>query len=123
MTDDPINNDVEKPLAEESSAEAGEPITSAAGAAKTASRALKDTAQKYFDAAGIEVDSESIEQKIRDYPLLSLALAAGTGFVVGGGLATSPGMMLLGLFGRKAAVEAATNFGRRVFRQVAGDRM
>jgi hypothetical protein len=36
---------------------------------------------------------------------------------MGGGMATNTGVALLGLFGRKAAVETAINFGRQVLRQ------
>jgi hypothetical protein len=94
-----------------------ESIAAAAGAAKKASRAVKGTAQKYLDAAGIKIDWKDIEKRIRDRPLFYLAIAAGTGFVMGGGMATSTGVALLGLVGRKAAVDTATNFGRQVFQQ------
>jgi hypothetical protein len=48
-------------------------------------------------------------RSIRDKPLRSAAIAAGAGFVIGGGMATRPALALLALFGRKAAKETATN--------------
>jgi hypothetical protein len=121
--DDPTGKDSGESRAEGTGpeeSEADESIASAAGAAKTADRAMKDTAQKYLGAAGIKVDLEDIESKIRDRPLFSLAIAAGAGFAIGGGMATKMGLALLGLFGRKAAAETATNFGRQILRQTAG---
>jgi ElaB/YqjD/DUF883 family membrane-anchored ribosome-binding protein len=122
-TDDPTEKGAEEPYAEEAGpggSEAEESIASATGAAKKESRAVKDTAQKYLDVAGVKVDLEATEKRMRDRPLLYLALAAGSGFVIGGGLATKTGVALLGLFGRKAAVDTATNFGRQVLRQAVG---
>ena len=116
-TDDPIEKGAGEPNAEEArpeGSEAEESIASATGAAKKASRAVKDTAQKYLDLAGVKVDLEATEKRIRDRPCFYLALAAGAGFAIGGGLATKTGVALLGLFGRKAAVDTATNFGRQV---------
>lgn len=86
-----------------------------ASAAKTVTTALRETAQKYFDAAGMEIDLEVVEERIRDRPLLSMAVAAGTGFIIGGGLATKPGIALLALFGRTAARDTVTNAGRQVW--------
>jgi ElaB/YqjD/DUF883 family membrane-anchored ribosome-binding protein len=122
-TDDPTGKDSSQSRAEGTGpeeSEADESKASAAGAAKTADRAMKDTAQKYLSAAGIKVDLEDIERRIRNRPLFSLAIAAGAGFVMGGGMATKMGLVLLGLFGRKAAAETATNFGRQILRQAAG---
>ena len=122
-TDDPTEKGAGEPHAEAAGAEgseAEESIVSATGAAKGASRAVKDTAQKYLDLAGVKVDLKATEKMIRDRPLFYLALAAGSGFVIGGGLATKTGVALLGLFGRKAAVDTATNFGRQVLRQTVG---
>jgi ElaB/YqjD/DUF883 family membrane-anchored ribosome-binding protein len=116
-TDDPIEKGAGDPHAEEArpeGSEAEESIASSTGAAKKASRAVKDTVRKNLDVAGIKVDLEATEKRIRDRPFFYLALAAGAGFVIGGGLATKKGAALLGLFGRKAAVETATNFGRQV---------
>jgi hypothetical protein len=83
-------------------------------AAQKASSAVKDSARKYLDAAGINFGLEDIEKTICERPFSSLALATGTGLVIGVVLATGAGLALLGLFGRKAAVEAATSFGRPV---------
>jgi ElaB/YqjD/DUF883 family membrane-anchored ribosome-binding protein len=74
-----------------------------------ADRALRDTAQKYIDRTGIKVDLNKVEQRIRDKPLPSAAIAAAAGFVIGGGLITRPGMALVALFGRRAARETAAN--------------
>jgi cob(I)alamin adenosyltransferase len=86
-SDDPSRKDtVETPVEgtgpERSQTE--EPIISAAGVAETANKAINDAAQKYFAAAGIKVDLEDIQNKIRDRPLFYVAIAAGTGFVIGG---------------------------------------
>ena len=50
-----------------------------------------------------------IENSIRDRPLRSMAVAAAAGFIVGGGMATRPGVAILALFGRTAVKETATN--------------
>jgi hypothetical protein len=90
-----------------------ESLASAAGAANKADKAVKDTAQRYFKLFGIQVDLDDIEKKIRDRPFLYLALAAGAGFTIGGGLAINMGVALLGIFGRRAAAETTTNFVRQ----------
>jgi hypothetical protein len=115
---DTVETPVEGTSSERSQTE--EPIISAAGVAKTVNRAINDTAQKYFTAAGIKVDLEDIQNKIRDRPLFYLAIAAGAGFVIGGGMASKMGVALIGLVGRKAAAETTTNLGRQVLRQAAG---
>jgi ElaB/YqjD/DUF883 family membrane-anchored ribosome-binding protein len=93
-----------------------ESIYGVKGAAKKARRAMKDTAQQYLDIAGMKLDLEDVEERIRDSPYYSVAIAAGVGFLLGGGLATTPGIALLGLFGRRAVRDTASNFGRQVFR-------
>jgi hypothetical protein len=90
-----------------------ESLASAAGAANKADKAVKDTAQRYLKLFGIQVDLDDIEKKIRDRPFLYLALAAGAGFTIGGGLAINMGVALLGIFGRRAAAETTTNFVRQ----------
>jgi hypothetical protein len=65
----------------------------------------------------MKVDLKDFEERIRDRALFSLGIAAGVGFVLGGGLGTRPGVMLLGLFGRRAARQTATNIGRQVFQK------
>ena len=92
-----------------------DPASPVAGIAKTANRAVRDTAQRYLNVAGVNVDLENIEQRIRGRALLSLGLAAGTGFVLGGGLGTRPGVLMLAMFGRVAARRTATNMARQVF--------
>jgi 1,4-dihydroxy-2-naphthoyl-CoA synthase len=74
-----------------------------------ADRALRDTAQKYIDRAGMKVDLKKVEQRIRENPVPSAAIVAVSGFIVGGGLATRPGAALLALLGRGAARETMTN--------------
>jgi hypothetical protein len=58
---------------------------------------------------GINLDIVQIENSIRDRPLRSMAVAAAAGFIVGGGMATRPGVAILALFGRTAVKETATN--------------
>lgn len=95
----------------------GESNVSAAEVPKMANRAVKDTAQKYLNAAGIKIDLADIEGKLRDRALFSLGIAASIGFILGGGLATKPGVMLLGLLGRTAVRQTATKVGRQVLQQ------
>ena len=121
-SDDPTRKDtveapVEVPGPERSQTE--ESIVSAAGAAKAANKAINDTARKYLAAAGSEVDLENIRNRIRNRPLFFIAIAAGAGFVIGGGMTSRMGLLLIGLAGRRAAAEAATNLGRPVLRQAA----
>jgi hypothetical protein len=81
-TDDPTEKGAGEPTQKEAGerSEAGESIASATGAAKKASRAVKDTARKYLDVAALKVDLEATEKRIRDRPLFYMALAAGAGF-------------------------------------------
>jgi ElaB/YqjD/DUF883 family membrane-anchored ribosome-binding protein len=90
-------------------------LYSVKGAAKKAKGAVKDTAQQYLDTARMGFYLEDIEEGIRDRPYYSLAIAASAGFLLGGGLTTTPGIALLTLFGRKAARDTASNLGRQVF--------
>lgn len=85
------------------------PAGSAAQAADTTNNAVKDTIQKYLNSAGLNVDVRDIEQRIRGRALFSLGIAAGVGFFLGGGLATRPGVIMVGLFARTAARRAAIN--------------
>ncbi|MBV8358207.1 MAG: hypothetical protein JO189_09770 [Deltaproteobacteria bacterium] len=96
-----------------------ESASSAAEVANTANRAMRDTAQKYLDMAGMKVDLGDIEQRLRDRALFSLGLAMGIGFILGGGLATKPGVMLLGLFGRSAVRQTAKNVGEQVLQKAS----
>jgi 1,4-dihydroxy-2-naphthoyl-CoA synthase len=90
--------------------------TSEGGAVRKADGAIRDTAQKYLDRSGIKLDLQQIEKTIREKPLRSAAIAAGAGFVVGGGMVTRLGLATLALFGRQAARETATNFISRGLR-------
>lgn len=125
----PIKEEPEKPLGSKSVREcssAGESKVSAAGTTNKANRAVKDTARKYLDAAGFKIDLDDIESRIRKRPLFCPMLAVSAGFITGGGLATDSGEVLLGRFGRKVAVDTATNFARQILtasrqrREVAG---
>ena len=116
--DDSTEKETRDPHSGTPSDDAREPLTSTiTGAANKANRALSDTAQTYLDAAQSKVSLENLEKKICDRPRLYLALAAGTGFVLSGGLATRAGLALLALFGRRAAGEAATKVGQQFLRQ------
>src|SRR5690348_1705042 len=85
-----------------------EPVDSAGGIADTANKAVRDTAQEYLNAAGMKVGLIDVERRIRERALMSVGIAAGTGFNLGGGLSTGPGVLLLSLFARSAARRKAT---------------
>ena len=78
-------------------------------ATKRTDNALRDTARTYLRRFGINLDIVQIENSIRDRPLRSIAIAAAAGFIVGGGMATRPGVAILAMFGRTAVKETATN--------------
>jgi hypothetical protein len=54
--------------------------------------------------------SRDLREYVRAEPITSLAIAAGVGFIVGGGASTRPGLALLAFIGRIAVREAATYF-------------
>ena len=78
--------------------------------AEKTDRAIVNTAQRYLKRRGVDFDLRQLEKTIREKPLSAAALAATVGFIVGGGLATRPGLAMLILFGRMAAKETALNF-------------
>jgi ElaB/YqjD/DUF883 family membrane-anchored ribosome-binding protein len=78
--------------------------------AEKTDRAIVNTAQRYLKRRGVDFDLRQLEKTIREKPLSAAALAATVGFIVGGGLATRPGLAMLILFGRMAAKETAVNF-------------
>ena len=80
-----------------------------AGVLGTADRAFRATAQSYLDRAGLNLDLRQLESTIRRKPVQTVAIAAGAGFLVGGGMGTRLGAALLTFFGRKAAKETASN--------------
>jgi hypothetical protein len=84
----------------------------AAEAAKKTDRAISNTAQKYIS----RTRTKEVETAIRNKPLAATALAAAAGFIVGGGMASRPGLLILALLGRKAAREIAINFAGEVVR-------
>ena len=77
--------------------------------AEKTDRAIVNTAQRYLKRRGVDFDLRQLEKTIREKPLSAAALAATVGFIVGGGLATRPGLAMLILFGRMAAKETAVN--------------
>jgi ElaB/YqjD/DUF883 family membrane-anchored ribosome-binding protein len=99
-----------------------ESLTSVNKAAMKADEAIRDTAQKYIDKAGLKLDLEHIETNIRRNPMPAVAIAAGAGFIVGGGMVTRLGLAMLTLFSRQAARETATNFIRGGLRPIAHGR-
>lgn len=99
-----------------------ESLTSVNKAAMKADEAIRDTAQKYIDKAGLKLDLKQVETKILRNPKPAIAIAAGAGFIVGGGMVTRLGLAMLALFGRQAARETATNFISGGLRPLAHDR-
>jgi len=87
-----------------------ESVTPVKKVAEKTDRAIVDTAQRYLRRRGVDFDLRQIEKTIREKPLSAAAIAATAGFIVGGGLATRPGLAMLMLFGRMAARETAVNF-------------
>jgi ElaB/YqjD/DUF883 family membrane-anchored ribosome-binding protein len=75
-------------------------------AATKTDSAIRSTAEKYIN----RTRAREVETTIRENPLAATALAALAGFVVGGGMASRPGSLILALLAREAAQEAATNF-------------
>jgi hypothetical protein len=75
-------------------------------AARKTDSAIRNTAQKYIGRGG----AREVETTIRDKPVAAMAIAAAAGFVVGGGMASRPGSVILALLGRKAVRETAANF-------------
>jgi hypothetical protein len=55
------------------------------------------------------LDFQQIEKSIYEKPLTSAGIAAGAGFILGGGMATRPALALLAIFGRKAARDTAAS--------------
>ena len=87
--------------------------------AAKADRALEDAAQNFLRKNGINFDLRKVEKSIRDNPGYSAAIAASAGFVVGGGMATPPGLAILFLFGRTAARAIAMDFIASIVRTPA----
>jgi hypothetical protein len=77
---------------------------------RKASIAIKDTVRTYLTKFGINLDLEEMEKSIRDNPLPSAAIAAASGFIIGGGLTTRPVMEILALFSGRVAKATAANF-------------
>jgi ElaB/YqjD/DUF883 family membrane-anchored ribosome-binding protein len=96
-------------LGNESDQSTDEATSTIMDATKRTDNALRDTARTYLRKFGFNLDIVQIENSIRDKPLRSTAIAAAAGFIVGGGMATRPGVAILALFGRKVAEETAAN--------------
>ena len=90
--------------------EVSESSTPVKKVAEKTDQAIVNTAQRYLKRRGVDFDLRQLEKTIREKPLSAAALAATVGFIVGGGLATRPGLAMLILFGRMAAKETAVNF-------------
>ena len=96
-------------MSAESARDSSESVTPVRKVAEKTDRAIVNTAQRYLNRRGVDFDLRQLEKTIRDKPLSAAALAATVGFIVGGGLATRPGLAMLMLFGRMAAKETAVN--------------
>lgn len=68
-------------------------------------------AQSVQDAAG-QVEN-SIAENMRERPWSTLAVAAGVGFVLGGGLATRMTRLMIGMGGRLAFAMVVQELGKR----------
>jgi len=88
----------------------------AAIAAKRTDRAIRNTAQKYIST----IATNNSETAIRNKPLIAAALAAAAGFVVGGGLASGAGLVILALLARKTAQDIAINLVVETFLHRSG---
>jgi len=88
----------------------------AAIAAKRTDRAIRNTAQKYINT----IATNNAETAIRNKPLIAAALAAAAGFVVGGGLASGAGLVILALLARKTAQNIAINLVVETFLHRSG---
>ena len=71
------------------------------------SEAMKTSAEFALNESRRSCDAR---EYIRHEPVTALAIAAGAGFIVGGGASTRPGLALLAFIGRIAVREAATYF-------------
>jgi hypothetical protein len=78
------------------------------GGVRKADTAIKDTAEVYLKKFGVNLDLDQMEKWICDNPLRTTMIAAASGYILGGGMATRPGVAILALLGRKAAKETAT---------------
>jgi hypothetical protein len=69
--------------------------------------AFRNMLQSSFDATGIKCDLRQVEDKIVAQPLASYGIAAAAGFIVGGGLATRAGWIMLALLSWRSVSNAA----------------
>jgi ElaB/YqjD/DUF883 family membrane-anchored ribosome-binding protein len=97
------------PVENDSEQRTDEPTSPIMDAAKRTDNAIRDTVRTSLRKFGVNLDIMQIENSIRDRPLRSMAIAAAAGFIVGGGMATQPGVAILALFGRRVAEETAAN--------------
>jgi len=75
--------------------------------AEKAWTAIRAATQRLLEDRGVKLNLA--EGYIRDKPLVSTAIAAASGFVVGGGLTTRPGVALFFLLSRRMVSEIASN--------------
>jgi hypothetical protein len=75
-------------------------------AATKMNNAIRITAEKYIS----RTTATEVERTIRENPLVATVLAATSGFVVGGGMTSRPGFLILALVVRKALRETGFHF-------------
>jgi hypothetical protein len=63
----------------------------------------------YLRKVGLNLDLEQVEKSIRDKPLPSAAIAAAADFILGGGMATRPGLAILAFLAWRVAKDTASN--------------
>ena len=102
-TSDPTST-IPDPLSAEPSDETAAFLDSTVSKLDTA---FRNMLQSSFDATGIKCDMRRMEDKIIAQPLASYGIAAAGGFIVGGGLATRIGWIMLALLGWRAVSNAA----------------
>ena len=77
-------------------------------------QAIRTTAQQYLDRTHIQLDLSQEENFIRSKPLQSVAVAAGIGFILGGGVTTRLGIVLFGMVGNRVFRVTAFNLARDI---------
>jgi ElaB/YqjD/DUF883 family membrane-anchored ribosome-binding protein len=84
----------------------GEQSRLIADAALKTNNAIRTTAERYVS----RTTATEAEKTIGENPLVAAALAAAVGFVIGGGMTSRPGLLILALVVRKALRETGVNF-------------
>jgi hypothetical protein len=91
-----------------------------ASAANPVEAVLKSAAQKALDGLNLQFDTEQVEERILDQPVRAFSLAALSGFIVGGGLATRPSWFVLKLLCLGAAGKASSEWCGRMAASTVG---